>query len=29
MLAEYRSGAPPSTDLGREEAAWDATRRRT
>jgi hypothetical protein len=26
MLAEYRKGAPPSTELGRVEAAWRADR---
>ena len=24
IVAEYRTGAPPSTELGRAEAAWSA-----
>ncbi|HEX4814377.1 MAG TPA: hypothetical protein VFV66_16665, partial [Nonomuraea sp.] len=26
ILAEYREGAPPATELGRQEAAWRASR---
>jgi predicted unusual protein kinase regulating ubiquinone biosynthesis (AarF/ABC1/UbiB family) len=29
ILAEYRKGAPPATELGRAEAAWRAARRAT
>ncbi|HVM54874.1 MAG TPA: AarF/ABC1/UbiB kinase family protein [Acidimicrobiales bacterium] len=29
ILAEYRKGAPPATELGRQEAAWRATRAAT
>jgi hypothetical protein len=28
LLAEYRKGAPPSTELGRAEAEWRARRAR-